>query len=85
MNIIETTQALIDNPYAEKSDLSWWASISTHGNNFFRNNARRKIVLLNDATGDYEQDEEMTQEKEFEMEAENDAVYKNAQAVLFDY
>ncbi|WP_028105104.1 leucine-rich repeat domain-containing protein [Pseudoduganella violaceinigra] len=46
--------------------------------NFLRNGPHRKVIVLNLAGGDYQYDEDMTPDVEYAMEAECDAIYKEA-------
>jgi hypothetical protein len=84
VNITQEIQKLIAMPYPSKTESSMGISIFAHCDHFFRNTPVRKIIVFNDATGDYDYDEEMTPDIEIEISIKNEKIYKEIQTLLLD-
>ncbi len=84
MNTTEKIQELIAMPYPSKTAPTMGISIFAHCDHFFRNTPFRKIIVFNDAAGDYDYDEEMTPDHEIDISIENEKMYKETQALLFE-
>lgn len=73
---LDLIKRLVAAPYPDRIEEIQLYGIHDSDHNFFRSGPRRKIAVLHDASGDFEQDAELTEDDQSEMELDNLAAFK---------
>lgn len=73
---LDMVRQLVAAPYPDRIGDVLLYGIHESDHNFFRNGPRRKIAVLHDESGDFEQDADLTAEDQIEREIANLAVFK---------